>query len=114
MLLAREVLDQEVIDRDGNPMGKVDGIVLRLETGGPARVDSLRVGGTTLLWRLHAGLARWMERRLGGEGHVTRIPWAKVLKIGIDVKVDVVAEESPAYHWERWVRERIVRRIPGS
>jgi sporulation protein YlmC with PRC-barrel domain len=112
--IGREVLDQQVIDLRGRQMGKVDGIVLELRDGQPARVASLVVGGTTLLWRIHAGLARWVERRLGGQGHAAMIPWERVLKIGMDVKVDVEAEQSPALHWERWVRERIVGRIPGA
>jgi len=28
--------------------------------------------------------------------------------------VDVEAEPSTALYWERWMRERIVRRIPGA
>lgn len=114
MELGREVLDQQVIDARGVAMGKVDGVVLELRPGEPARVAGLIMGGTTLLWRIHAGLARWAERRLGGEGHVTCIPWHRVLKIGVDVKVDVEAEASPASHWERWVRDRIIGRIPGA
>jgi sporulation protein YlmC with PRC-barrel domain len=114
MELGREVLDQQVIDARGVAMGKVDGVVLELREGEPARVAGLVIGGTTLLWRIHAGLARWAERRLGGEGHVTRIPWRRVLKIGVDVKVDVEGEPSPASFWERWVRGRIIGRIPGA
>jgi sporulation protein YlmC with PRC-barrel domain len=114
MELGREVLDQQVIDAQGRQMGKVDGIVLELRPGAPARVASLVVGGTTLLWRIHAGLARWAECRLGGEGHVARIPWRQVVKVGVDVKVDLEAERSPALHWERRVRERIVGWIPGA
>jgi sporulation protein YlmC with PRC-barrel domain len=114
MQLGREVLDQQVIDARGRQMGKVDGIVLELRNRAPARVAFLVVGGTTLVWRIHRGLARWAERRLGGEGHVARIPWNKVVKIGVDVKVDVSAERSPALHWERWVRDHVIRRIPGS
>jgi sporulation protein YlmC with PRC-barrel domain len=114
MQLGKLVLDQQVIDSRGHPMGKVDGIVLELREGAPTRVAFLVVGGTTLLWRIHRGLARWAERRLGGEGHVTRIPWDKVVKIGVEVKVDVEADRSPALHWERWVRDRIISRIPGS
>jgi sporulation protein YlmC with PRC-barrel domain len=114
MLLGRNVLDQQVIDAQGHQMGKVDGIVLELRDKAPARVAFVVVGGTTLLWRIHRGLARWAERRLGGEGNVARIPWNKVVKIGVDVKVDVEAERSPALHWERWVRDHILRRIPGA
>jgi sporulation protein YlmC with PRC-barrel domain len=112
--LGREVLDQQVIDAAGRPMGKVDGIVLELQGDGPARVAAVVVGGTTLLWRVHAGLAAWVERRLGGDGHPARIPWSRVVKIGIDVKVDVEAEQTPAFHWERWVRDHVIGRIPGA
>ena len=114
MQLGRDVLDQQVIDAQGHQMGKVDGIVLQLGERAPTRVAFVVIGGTTLLWRIHPGLARWAERRLGGEGHLDRIPWSKVVKIGVDVKVDVMAERSPALHWERWVRDHVIGRIPGA
>jgi hypothetical protein len=37
-----------------------------------------------------------------------------VLTIGVDVKVDIASEPSPALHWEHWVRDRILRWIPGA
>jgi sporulation protein YlmC with PRC-barrel domain len=112
--LGRYVLDQQVIDDRGRQMGKVDGIALELRDGEPARVAALLVGGTTLLWRIHRGLAARAERWLGGDGHVARIPWRRVLKLGVEVKVSVDAERSPALWWERWVRDHIIRRIPGA
>jgi sporulation protein YlmC with PRC-barrel domain len=112
--LGREVLDQQVLDAEDRHMGKVDGIILELNEGAPARVAFVVIGGTTLLWRIHRGLARWVERRIGGTGSVARIPWSKVVKIGVDVKVDVEAEGSPALHWERWVRDHLIGRIPGA
>jgi sporulation protein YlmC with PRC-barrel domain len=114
MELGRDVLDQQVIDAQGRQMGKVDGLVLELREGAPARVAAIVVGGTTLLWRINAGLAAWAERRLKGDGHAARIPWKRVVKVGVDVKVDVDAERSPALWWERWVRDRVILRIPGS
>jgi sporulation protein YlmC with PRC-barrel domain len=114
MELGRAMLDQQVIDVHDNLMGKVDGVVLELRQGQPARVSAIVIGGTTALWRIHPGLARWAERKLGGEGHPARIPWSRILKIGVDVKVDVDAARSPALRWERWVRDRIIRRIPGA
>jgi sporulation protein YlmC with PRC-barrel domain len=112
--LGRHVLDQQVIDAEDRQMGKVDGIVLELHEGAPARVAAIVVGGTTLLWRINAGLAAWAERKLGGDGHATRIPWKRVVKVGVELKVDVDAERSPALWWERWVRHRVILRIPGS
>ena len=114
MELGRRVLDQQVTDVHGRQMGKVDGLVLELRPGGRPRVAYVVVGGTTLLWRLHRGLAGWVERRLGGPGHPARIPWRQVAKIGLDVKVDLEAEHSPATRWERWVRDHLIGRIPGA
>jgi sporulation protein YlmC with PRC-barrel domain len=114
MLLGRDVLDQQVLDAEERPMGKVDGIVLEWHPRAATRVVAVVVGGTTSLWRIHRRLAAWAERRRAGEGRRTVVPWRKVLHVGVDVKVDVEAEPSPALYWERWVRERIVRRIPGA
>jgi sporulation protein YlmC with PRC-barrel domain len=114
MELGRVVLDQEVIDRHDRIMGKVDGIVLESRPGEPARVTHIVVGGTTLLWRIHRGLARWVERRRGKDGRPAMIPWSRVLRVGVDVKVDVDSARSPALYWERWVRDHLIRRIPGA
>jgi sporulation protein YlmC with PRC-barrel domain len=114
MELARAVLDQEVIDRHDHAMGKVDGILLETRPGEPARVTHIVIGGTTLLWRIHRGLARWVERRRGNEGRPAVIPWSLVLRVGVDVKVDVDGGRSPALHWERWVRDHLIGRIPGA
>ena len=117
MDLGREVLDQQVIDRNGVKMGKVDGIVLELRQGRAPCVSRLVIGGPTILRRISPTLARWAARRRRGSASrrsTLEVPWARVLKVGIDVKVDVDAETSPAFFWERWVRERIIMRIPGA
>ncbi|MHC5935237.1 hypothetical protein [Nostoc sp.] len=41
-----------------------------------------------------------------------RIPWSKVRDVGIDVEVDV--EATPALAYEKWLRDRIIARIPGG
>ena len=114
MELGRVLLDQQVSDARGRLMGKVDGVVIELRRGRPARVSHIVVGGTTLLWRIHRRLAEWAERKLGGEGRATRIPWKRVVKIGVDVKVDLDGPRTPAWHWEEWVRDHIIGRIPGA
>ena len=112
MRIGSEVLDQQAVDADGRLMGKVDGVALRLD-GDTAEIAAVLVGGPTMLWRISPRLARWSERRRGGTP-TTRIPWSKVRKIGVDVKVDADAERTPAFRWERWVRDRIIGRIPGA
>jgi sporulation protein YlmC with PRC-barrel domain len=114
MLVGRDVMDQQVVDAEGRLMGKVDGVVLDLDADGEARLGGLVIGGTTLLWRIHPGLARWAEAKLGGEGRITYVPWSRVRKIGVDIKVDVEGPRARAFHWEHWVRDHLIGRIPGA
>src|ERR1700732_1729328 len=118
MELGLEVLDQQVIDRNGELMGKVDGIMLELRKGHPARVASLVIGGGTAARRIPPRWAEWLlrwRRRWGPkDDQPLEIPWSKVLKIGIDVQVDVDAKRTPAWAWENWLRDHIIGRIPGA
>jgi sporulation protein YlmC with PRC-barrel domain len=116
MDLARQVLDQQLVDRSDLNIGKVDGIVLELRPGAPPRVAAVLTGGHLLARRLHPRIEswmRWLTRRWGpGDGGPIRIPWSRVTKIGVDVKVDVAADQ--VMPWEHWVRDHIIRRIPGA
>jgi hypothetical protein len=60
MKLVCDVLDQPVIDRNGHPMGRVDGIVLELRDAAPPRVASIVIGPTALGQRLHPVIGRWV------------------------------------------------------
>src|SRR3954447_8674070 len=116
MKLGLQVLDQQLVDRNDINMGRVDGVVLELRKGQPPRVSAILSGGHLLARRLHPRLessARWLSRR-GGPGGLEplRIPWEKVKKIGVDVKVDVAADEGMP--WEHWVRDHILCHIPGA
>jgi sporulation protein YlmC with PRC-barrel domain len=118
MNVGQALLDQQVIDRSGQQMGKVDGVLIEFRKGQPPRVSSLVIGGGTAAHRLHPGFARWLVRwrRRWGPKHdgPYEVPWSKVLKIGVDVKVDLEAERTPALAWEHWIRRHIIGRIPGS
>lgn len=118
MNLSLQVLDQQVIDRNGELMGKVDGIMLQLREGQPPRVASLVIGGGTAARRVHRRFADWLvrwRRRWGPkDDQPLVIPWSKVRKIGIDVQVDVDAKQTAVWAWENWVRDHIIGRIPGA
>lgn len=118
MELGQAILDQQVVDRKGELMGKVDGVVVELRKGKPPRVAALLIGGGTAAERVHPGWARWLLRwrRQWGpkQTEPVEIPWSKVLKIGVDVKVDLDAERTSALAWEHWVREHLIGRIPGA
>ncbi len=118
MELGRQVLDLQVIDRKGVAMGKVDGVLLELRDGAPPRVAAIVLGAVTLATRIHPRLGAWVKRwkrgLAGAVARQTHIPWSRVLKVGIDIKVDASARRSRALAAERWVRDHIVSHIPGS
>jgi sporulation protein YlmC with PRC-barrel domain len=118
VFLIRDVLDKQMVDRDGHKLGKVDGAVLELRDDGPPRLVYLEVGATTLARRLGrrlGHLARALARRWGGaHTDAYRIPWTRVRDVGIDIDVDVKCEETRIYVLEDWLRTHIVERIPGG
>lgn len=118
MNITHDILDLQVVDRRGQRLGKVDGVILELREGAPPRVAAIEIGPVTLLRRMHPGLAAWLQRLLLRYGPRTdgtlRIPWSLVTAIGVEVKVDLVADGTPARAWEEWLREHVIRRIPGT
>lgn len=118
MDLIRDVLDNQIVDRNQRKMGKVDGIIAELRDGQPPRLAYLETGATTLARRLHPRLQRWvaaLESKWGAKrSEPFRIPWSKVRDIGIDVDVDIDAEQTSALAYEVWLREQVIKRIPGG
>jgi sporulation protein YlmC with PRC-barrel domain len=116
--LTRDILDQQVVDRRGQRLGKVDGVILELREGAPPRIAAIEIGPVTLVRRMHPRLAGWLERWLRRHGPrsdgTLRIPWSRVMAIGVDVRVDLIADGTPARAWEEWLRDRVIRRIPRT
>ncbi|HEY9600676.1 MAG TPA: hypothetical protein V6C85_03640 [Allocoleopsis sp.] len=118
MDLIRDVLDNQIVDRNQRKMGKADGIVIELHDGKPPRLAYIEVGIPTLARRLHPGWQRWVAAQMSKwgakRGESFRIEWSKVRDVGIDVEVDLEAEATPALDYEKWVREHIISKIPGA
>jgi hypothetical protein len=117
MNLVRDCLDKQLDDGGKRRMGRVDGIILEVETGRPPRVAYVEVGVKTLMNRLSTRLANLVERlmrRFDISPDPYRIPWGKV-RVGVNqVTADVEAEKTPALEWELWLRKRVIGRIPGA
>ena len=117
MNLVRDVLDKQVTDRNREPLGKADGIILVLRRGMPPRVESLELGMSTLARRLHPSLARLvlrLETALGvHDGKPTRLPFDRIRSTGIDVHVDIDGHRTTALVWETWWRSTL-QWIPGA
>ena len=115
--LVRDVLDTQVLDREKRPLGKVDGIGLELREGAPPRVAYLEVDAVTAWRRLGERFARWaakLARHWQREQHPFRFTWSQVRDFGIDIEIAADAEHSAPFDLERWLREKVVGRIPGG
>lgn len=115
--LARDILDNQVVDREETKMGRVDGLVLELREGQPPRVDHIEMGGVVLARRLSPRLERWVDgwRRRFGVRKVARykVPWSAVLELNsYHLKLDVAALDTPNFDWERWLRDHVIEHIP--
>ncbi len=119
MNVIRDVLDKQLVDRDGRCMGKADGVIIEWGEGQQPRVTQVEVGAITQANRLHKRLGKWVEaliRKLGArrESECYRIPWPKIVITGNDITVGVCAEETPVFDFEHWLRRRVIGRIPGA
>lgn len=117
MDVMHDLLDKDVIDRNGRAMGRVDGIVIELRDGAPPRVAAIEIGPAVLAHRVLPMLGRWvaaLELAFGvAEGRPLRIPFADILRIADHVKVDRAFGETSGATVERKLRA-IIGRIPGA
>jgi sporulation protein YlmC with PRC-barrel domain len=115
--VGRDLLDKQVVDRNGRWLGRVDGVVLEQPDIGPARLSAILIGPVALGFRLHPTLGRWiaaLERawRLPG-GRPVRIGLEHIVDIGRYVKTDVTSSDTAALAVEQRLR-RWVAKIPGG
>jgi hypothetical protein len=118
MDIIRDVLDNQLVDRHQRKMGRVDGIIAELRDGQPPRLAYLEAGFPVVARRIHPRLERWVvaiQSRWGAKHRTAlRIPWSKVLDVGIDVDVDLDAEDTTALAYEKWLEDHVIGRIPGA
>jgi sporulation protein YlmC with PRC-barrel domain len=115
--LVRDLLDKQVVDRNGRLLGRVDSIIFELRDGAPPVVAGIEIGLVTIAHRLHPFLgrcARALEVVLGVDANrPVRVPFSRILDFDTDVKVDVAAAETGARAVEHKARA-IVASIPGA
>ena len=114
--LVHDVLDMQLVDRNGEKMGRVDGITLELRGGQPPRVAEILVGASVLADRVGGPfplLVRLLARATGTKTMVTRFPFEVVIEIADVVKLDVDAHETATMRTEHLL-DRLVCMIPGA
>lgn len=114
-----ELLDRQVLDCDGRPVGKVDDLELAIDDRGvPTVLVALLVGPQALGMRVGGRVGRTMvgiASRLAGTERPLTIPVEQVAEIGIVVRLDVSMDHLPETgRLEHWLCDQVVARIPGG
>jgi sporulation protein YlmC with PRC-barrel domain len=119
MLIGFDLLDRQILDCDGAPVGKVDDVELDRGADGALHVAALLSGQQALGDRIGGRLGRWIAgaaRRLSPEYHrgPIRIPFDLVAEITSAINLSVRRELLPDPPLETWLREHLIGRIPGA
>jgi sporulation protein YlmC with PRC-barrel domain len=118
MLIGFDLLDRQILDSDGEPVGKVDDVELDRGPDGALRVAALLVGQQALGDRIGGRLGQWIAgpaRRLSPEQRgPIRISFDLVAEINSAVNLSVRRELLPDPPLETWLREHLVGRLPGA
>jgi len=117
--LARDVLDKLVVDRGGREFGRVDGVLLHLRQGKPPRVGEIEVGTYTVLRRINRPmgerLARVIERLSPVSLASAQVRFERFDHKGDRIVMPVNAEQDERLMpGEKWLREHIVKKLPGG
>lgn len=106
------LLDRQVLDRTGTPVTAVDDLEL---SEVPLGTDLAGVEAP-LIENLLAG-AVLGTRLFGGrtpDNRWHRIPWSTIAEIDVALALEADADDFDVRWAERWVRDRIIGRIPGG
>jgi hypothetical protein len=107
------LLDRQVLDRSGVPVTTVDDIEITgvefdtaIDPDAPAPVISALLTGPVLATRIFGGRppeSRW-----------ERIRWSDVADVSIVLTLGVDADSLDLTWPERWLRDKVIGRIPGG
>jgi sporulation protein YlmC with PRC-barrel domain len=119
VLLAFDLLDRQILDLDGSPVGKVDDIEFGVGDDGVPYVVALLVGQQALGRRIGGWFGRLVEnvaRRLEPTPDTgpIRIPYEVVATVTSAVNLSVRRELLADPPLEAWLRDHLIGRIPGA
>lgn len=114
-----DLLDRQILDRDGLPVGNVDDVELAVAADGTLSVSALLVGAQAWAQRLGgrlgdsmAGLASRLQRRTPA-GPI-RIPIDLVRETSAAITLSVHRDLLAEPELETWLREHVIAHIPGA
>ncbi|GAB2999064.1 hypothetical protein LWP59_20570 [Amycolatopsis acidiphila] len=106
-----DLLDRQIVDVEGQLVGKVDDVELEPTGDGGYRVVALLTGRRVLAERVGGLLGRALRRARPG---ALRITYDHVLEVGSHVTLSLRAEVLDVPPLESLLRRRLIGRIPGA
>lgn len=107
------LLDRQLLDADGDPVGIVDDLELTgvqpdqaIAPGAPAPSVTALLSGEVVATRIFGGAPP--------ASHLQYIPWSLVSSVGVTVRLAPTDIPSDVHWVERWLRDHIIARIPGG
>lgn len=118
LLVAFNLLDRQIVDSDGLPVGKVDDVELDRTGDGGLYVAALLTGQQALGRRIGGVLGRWITAaatrlELDRRGP-RRIPYDLVASVESAVILSVKRELLPEPELESWLNDHLIGKIPGA
>ncbi|HEX2144761.1 MAG TPA: hypothetical protein VHG10_09655 [Glycomyces sp.] len=115
--LLTDLIDRELVDPDGLPVGRVDDIELRRRPDGLWEPVAFLTGTAALERRL----PRWGRKLInrsakltGGPDDTRRIPFEAVTDVNTSVSITRQAAEAAASPAEERIKRKVIGRIPGA
>jgi hypothetical protein len=114
-----QLLDRQLIDRDGAHCGKVDDLELDEDGQGRLYVSAILCGPGALLSRTgRTRLGGWLRRfalaSYPWDGDPGRIELSHVTDLGDHVEIDLRRDEVATFATERWVCDHVISHLPWS
>lgn len=119
MDLGLNLLDCQIVDKDGEPCGNVDDVELEWpDGGGPPVVVALLSGpgalGPRIGGRLGRSIAALHARLTHGKPEPARVSIGVVGRITHQVEVIVTAADLETAEFQHWVLDNVIAKIPGA
>jgi sporulation protein YlmC with PRC-barrel domain len=115
-----QMLDRQLIDKDGRLAGKVDDLELEVPSGGgPPVVTAILSGPGALSRRIGGRFGTWLEAvanrlRDGDDRRPARVSFGVVKRIGGAVELSVAKADLESNRLEAWTRDHLIGHLPGA
>ncbi len=114
-----DLLDKQVVDRNGLMCGKVDDVELTREADGTVLVTALLIGPIALAPRFGGRIGTWLSdlaRHAAGdlERPPHRVVMSHVVEIHSAIKLDVSGTDLDLVKGDQWVADHLIGRLPGA